>query len=179
MVMKKISMLILIIFLLINCRKTEEVKNNNCLSLTTITGWEKIDFKTDYTIQVPVEFKGDGLQGFEGNSFYKSSADDKIKLSSGYSNSLFTFDFGDTLQNPAPKSIQVMNNFSKLITLDKTEIFCQNSETIGVFYYSNIDISRGRLYWKDTNPYRQALEVDFYLSQLETVNKIIETIKRR
>jgi len=177
--MNKILIFILTFFLLASCKRNEEVKYDNCLSLTTIAGWSTIDFKTDYTIQVPVEFKGGGLQGFEGQSFSKTSADDRIILESGYSNSLYTFDFGDILQSPAPKSIQVLNNHSKLITLDKTELFCKNSDIIGIFYYSNIDISKGRLFWKDTNLYRQALEVDFYLSELETVNKIIETIKRK
>jgi len=177
--MKKTAIFILTVFVLTCCTKNDDVKIENSFSLTTISGWSKIDFKTEYTIQVPLEFKGVGLQGFEGNSFYISSADDKIILQSGYSNSLYTFDFGDTLKDPSPKSIQVMNNNSKLITLDKTELFCQNSDIIGVFYYSNSDISRGRLFWKETNLFRQALEVDFYLSELETVNKIIETIKRK
>ena len=177
--MKKIPIIILTIFLLTSCTKNEEVNNDNRLNLTTISGWTTIDFKTDYTIQVPTDFIGGGLQGFEGNSFYKSSADNKILLESGYSNNLFTFDFGETLQNPAPKSIQLINKLSKLITLDKIEFFCQNSDTLGVFYYANIPISNGRLFWKNTNQYRQALEVDFSLAELETVNKIIETIKRR
>lgn len=177
--MKKTAIFILTAILLTCCTKNDDVKVDNNLSLTTISGWPQIDFKTDYTIQVPVEFKGAGMQGFEGNSFFKSSADDKIILESGYSSSLFTFDFGDTLQIPTPKSIQVMNKNSRLITLDKTELVYQNSDIIGIFYYSNIAVSRGRLYWKDTNLFRQALEVDFQLSELETVNKIIETIKRK
>ena len=46
-------------------------------------------------------------------------------------------------------------------------------------YYSNADISRGRLYWKDGNVFKDALEIDFNLSELSTVNKIIQTIKEK
>ena len=68
--MKKTAIFILTAILFTCCTKNDDVKVDNYLSLTTISGWPQIDFKTDYTIQVPVEFKGAGMQGFEGNSFF-------------------------------------------------------------------------------------------------------------
>src|ERR1035437_8741056 len=93
LIMNKTLIFFSLVFLLISCKKSD----NEDFYLTTIYSWTKIDFKTNYTIQVPQEFIGYGMGGFEGNSFYKSSADNKIKLSSGYCNSLFCFDFGDSL----------------------------------------------------------------------------------
>jgi hypothetical protein len=177
--MKKISILFVIIFLFISCRKNYEEISNTPLNLITIPGWPIIDFKIDYTIQVPTGFVGAGLEGFEGKSFTKSSADNTIQLNGGYSNSLSILDFGDTLPNPVPASIQVVNNSAQLITLDHIENFYQDSQTIGVLFYSNAGISRGRLYWKDDNVFKQALEIDFNLSELNTLNKIIQSIKRK
>lgn len=179
--MKKSLIFSLIILLLVSCKNNDEDENENvdCHNLTTIADWTKVNFKTNYTIQVPTGYVGGGMQGFEGNTFSKSSTDNKIQLNSGYCNSLFCFDFGDTLRNPIPQSIQVTNNSSDLVTLNKIETFCQNSEVIGYLFYSNNDISRGRLYWKDENAFKEALEIDFYLSELETVKNIIETIKRK
>ena len=48
---------------------------------------------------------------------------------------------------------------------------------MGIFYFSKIDLASGRLYWKDNGVYKQALEVQFDLAELDTINQIIETIK--
>src|ERR1035437_9276569 len=100
--MKKISIFFLIIFSLLNCTKNDEGENVNDFNLTTIAGWSTIDFKTNYTIQVPAAFVGLGLTGFEGKSFYKTSANNTIKLYGGYNTALIAIDFGDTLPNPVP-----------------------------------------------------------------------------
>ena len=164
-------------FLLIGCKKNED--NINCYELTSFDNWTTIDFKTNYTIQVPNEFVGCGLEGFEGRTFNKFSADTKIQLRSGYCNSLFCNDFGDSISSSVPKSIQVLDNSSKTITLNQIEYFCQNSKKIGILYYSESDTSRGRLYWKDNGTLKDALEIYFSLAKLDTINMIIETIKRK
>ena len=43
----------------------------------------------------------------------------------------------------------------------------------------NSSITKRRLYWKDNGILKDGLEIDFYLSEIETVKKIIETIKRK
>jgi hypothetical protein len=81
--------------------------------------------------------------------------------------------------------IKVKDNSNNLITLNKIQRFCQNAETIGVLYYSNDSISNSklywnsRLYWKDNGLFKQAMQIKFPESGLETVNEIIETIKSR
>jgi len=173
--MNKILIFIALVFLFIGCEKSD-IED---FDLTTIYGWAKIDFKTNYTIQVPQEFLGEGMGGFEGNTFFKYSADFKIMLSAGYCSSLFCHDFGDTFKNPEPKSIQVVNTYSKRVTLDQIEYFHQKSEIMGIFYFSKTDTASGRLYWKDNGVYKQALEVQFDLAKLNTINQIIETIKSK
>jgi len=167
------------------CTKDNSVENTVCNNLTTIDSWTTISFKTNYTIQVPSGFKGSGMAGFEGNTFSKFSNDTTIILEYGYCNDLFCSDFGDTLRGTLPESITVKDNSDKIIELDKIQRFCQNSETIGVLYYSIDSILNsnlywnGRLYWKDNALFKQAMQIKFPASELQTVNEIIETIKLR
>ncbi len=177
--------ILIIIILITNCKKDNSIENAACNNMTTIDSWTTISFKTNYTIQVPFGFKGLGMYGFEGNTFSKFSNDTTIILEYGYCNDLFCNDFGDTLQTTIPLSIKVKDNSNNLITLDKIQRFCQNAETIGVLYYSNDSMSNSKLYWngriylKDNGLFKQAMQIKFPESGLETVNEIIETIKSR
>jgi hypothetical protein len=181
--LKYLSLVLLAI--LMSCQKYNSIENSSCNNLTTVDTWTTINFKTNYTIQVPSGFKGLGMYGFEGNTFSKFSNDTTIILEYGYCDDLFCNDFGDTLQTTMPLSIKVKDNSDNLITLDKIQRFCQNSETIGVLYYSNDSISNsklywnGRIYWKDNGLFKQAMQIKFPASELETVKEIIETIKSR
>lgn len=183
--MKKIIFLLVIIAFSVECKKDNVIENTACNNLTTVGSWLTISFKTNYTIQVPSGFKGLGMNGFEGNTFSKFSNDTTIILEYGYCNDLFCNDFGDTLQTTIPLSIKVKDNSNNLITLDKIQRFCQNTETIGVLYYSNNSNSNSklywnsRLYWKDNGLFKQAMQIKFSAPGLETVNEIIETIKSR
>jgi hypothetical protein len=183
--MKKIIILLVIIAFSVACKKDNVIENTACNNMTTIDSWLTISFKTNYTIQVPSGFKGLGMNGFEGNTFSKFSNDTTIILEYGYCNDLFCNDFGDTLQTTIPLSIKVKDNSNNLITLNKIQRFCQNAETIGVLYYSNDSISNSklywnsRLYWKDNGLFKQAMQIKFSVSGLETAKEIIETIKTR
>jgi hypothetical protein len=169
-----------------SCRKEEKsIVNTSCNNLTSVDSWTTINFKANYTIQVPSGFKGSGMAGFEGNTFFKFSNDTTIVLEYGYCNDLFCNDFGDTLQTTIPLSLKVKDNSNNLVGLDKIQKFCQNSETIGILYYSNDSISNSklywnsRLYWKDNGLFKQAMQIKFPASGLETTKEIIETIKSR
>jgi hypothetical protein len=84
-----------------------------------------------------------------------------------------------------PASITVKDNLNNLITLDKIQRFCQNAETIGILYYSNDTISNSklywnsRLYWKDNGLFKQAMQIKFPASELETAKGIVETLKSK
>jgi hypothetical protein len=177
--MKKLILFSVIFCLLFSCKKSPE-KNDTpgCYTLTQIDGWPKINFKSNYTIQVPDGFDGLGMAGFEGNTFAKHSSDNKINLTYAYcDNGLFCFDFGDTLSHPAPGNIQILNNLGSSVTTNKIKYFCQNSDTVGLLYYIGNYDANGRLYWKDNNIFKAALDVDFLLTEMVTVDKIIGTIK--
>jgi hypothetical protein len=182
---KNIMTILIPIILITNCKKDNSIENTACNNLTTVDSWTTINFKTNYTIQVPSGFEGLGMAGFEGNTFFEFSNDTTIILEYGYCNDLFCNDFGDTLQTTMPASIKIKDNSENLITLDKIQRFCQNSETIGLLYYSNDNVSNSklywnsRLYWKDNGLFKQAMQIKFPASGLETVKEIIETIKAK
>jgi hypothetical protein len=173
--MKRILSIFLLLFLLLSCKKNDNEVNN----LLTTEGWSEIDFKGNYTIQIPRDFVGVGMSGFEGNTFFKSSSDNKIKLSYAYCNSLFCSDFGDSLKSSIPQNMNIVNNYSKSVTLDHMKCFRRNSDTIGILYYSTNDPVHGRLYWKDKDVFKQALELEFNIAKFDTVSTIIETIRSK
>jgi uncharacterized lipoprotein YehR (DUF1307 family) len=179
----RIIVILILTISITRCKKDNSIENTICNNLTTIDSWTTINFKTNYMIQVPSGFKGIGMAGFEGNTFSKFSNDTTIVLEYGYCNDLFCNDFGDTLQTITPLSIKVKDNSNNLITLDKVQRFCQNAETVGVLYYSTDSISNSklywnsRLYWKDNGLFKQAMQIKFPASELETAKGIIETIK--
>jgi hypothetical protein len=181
----KIIAILIPIISIAYCKKDNSIENAECNNLTTVESWTTINFKTNYTMQVPSGFKGSGMDGFEGNTFFKFSNDTTIILEYGYCNDLFCNDFGDTLPTIIPVSIIVKDNSNNLIRLDKIQRFCQNAETIGVLYYSNDSISNrklywnGRLYWKDNGLFKQAMQIKFPASEFETAKGIIETIKSK
>jgi len=173
--MKKLILISFIITILISCEKASDYRYN----LTSIDGWPILNFKLNYTIQVPDGYEGMGMGGFEGNTFFKKSSDNNINLYYAYCNDLFCDDFGDSLGNSVPNSVQVKISSGASIKLNKKEYFYQNSEVAGILYYSDNEISRGRLFWKDSGTLKAALEIDFNLSEIDVVNKIIGTIKSK
>jgi len=183
--MKNLFVIIGALTLITNCKKEENIEHASCNNLTTENSWSIINFKTDYSIQVPDGFKGPGMVGFEGNNFFKYSSDTSIIFEYGYCNGLFCFDFGDTLKSPIPNSIKVKDNAGNLITLNNIQKFCLNSETVGVLYYLDDLVSdnplywNSRLYWKDNGQFKQAMQIRFQSSGLKTVNEIIQTIKSK
>jgi hypothetical protein len=157
------------LFLTLSCGKDNiiVIDNYSCNDLKTVDNWTTINFKTGYSIQVPPEYKGGGMMGFEGNTFFKFSSDTTIIFEYGYCNGLFCFDFGDTLQNPIPAKVNVKDNSTNLYTLDKILKFCQNAEPIGLLYYSDDNTVNSklywnaRLYWKDNGLFKQAMMIKF------------------
>jgi hypothetical protein len=47
----------------------------------------------------------------------------------------------------------------------------------GVFYYNNMDISFGRLFWKDGGHFKEAMDARFRIANLGETIDIIRSIK--
>jgi len=174
-----IRLFLLFIILLAACEKNDHTENVECFNMASNDDWITINFKTNYTIQVPHEYEGPGMAGFEGNTFVTFSGDGKVYLAYGYCSSLFCYDFGDTIKSPFPKWITIKNSEGDHLVLNRSEKFCNDSNIMGIFYYSNDAISEGRLYWNDNDIFKQSLTVKFDLIELDTIISIIKTIKRK
>ncbi len=187
------NLIFLVIILLMSCKHTynegtnKNINNQDTVSdskvnfLTTVEGWDIIKFKTNYTIQTPGSFGGVGITGFEGNVFFKYSHAGDIVLQYTFCTGLFCYDFGDTLASIIPAFIKVTDytDYTRpLRTLDIRELFKKDLDTCGILYYSAIDPSVGKLYWKDNFFFKAALNIEFPLSKRDTVREIISTIKK-
>lgn len=176
--MKKILLFLGIVLLWSACEETNVEKTPTCQSLTTIKEWPTIDFKEHYTIQVPADFQYNGLvHGFEGNSFLKASADGKIILESNYGTGLHFLDFGKVLSDTIPVQDQIRTKNGEWMLLDQRESFCNNDEIVGYLYYSQWQVCNGQLYWKVDGKFQAALVLEFPISEMQTIKKIISSIK--
>lgn len=178
--MKNIFLLLGIVLLLSACNENKEDKEPTCQSLVSVAEWPVIDFKKDYTIQVPADFKYNGYSiGFEGNTFLKASADDKILLEASFGSGTHFYDFGKILSDTVPAMDQIKTRNGELMLLDQRVSFCNNDEIVGYLYYSQWQVCNGQLYWKADGKFQAALALEFPYTELETIKKIISTIKKK
>jgi hypothetical protein len=172
---------------LISCRKEKSETPtdppsqpiNNSVPMQQHATWTAIPFKTDYTIQLPAEYQGIGMAGIEGNIFIKRRTDTTVTFKYGFCNSLRCNDFGATLKNPAPASVEYRNgNFA--ITLDKRLAFHNSdSQRVAILYYSGEQYAHGKLYWNENGVFKDALEIFYISARHQEVLDIIKTIKRK
>lgn len=178
--MKKILLLFGIVLLLLACDETDEEKTETSQSLTTVANWPVIDFKKDYTIQVPEDYKYNGYSiRFEGNTFLKASADDKIIMESSYGTPTYKYDFGIALPDTVPAQDQIRTRNGEIMLLDHRESFSDNGEIVGYLYYSLWQVCNGQLYWKVDGEFKAALMLEFPPTELGMIKKIISTIKSK
>lgn len=176
--MKNILLFLGIVLFLSACNDKNEDKTPTCQSLTTNNQWPTIDFKKDYTIQVPGDYKYNGYSaGFEGNTFLKASGDDKITLEAAFGTGTHFYDFGNVLSDTVPAQDQLRTHNGELMVLDHRESFCNNDEIVGYLYYSQWQVCNGQLYWKVNDKFQAALVLEFPYTELGTIKKIISTIK--
>ena len=157
-----------------------EVTTPDCHKTGPHSPWPVWPFKTNYTIQMPATYQGTGLTGFEGNLFSKYNSDSTIVLSYTYCDAISCQDFGDELsQQDATSVLVAVGNSSKI--LDKRICLCDNNGKVGLFFISDNQSDRviGRLFWKDSASYREALTATFTLPRQDEVIEILKTIRKK
>ncbi len=146
--------------------------------LSQNSNWITSDYKNNYTIQFPANYSGVGKVGFEGNIFSKLRNDSSVVFSYAYCSPLFCTDFGDTLFEPLPNSINIKIN-DTTINLNQQTTFCYSNRKTAILYYNKNNNAYARLYWKDAGVYKQALEISYNYSRLQEILNIIKTIKEK
>jgi hypothetical protein len=165
---------------LLGCDDSAPLMAPPCNNLSTQPTWPVLAFKTDYTIQFPKDYQGAGLTSFEGNLFYKCNSDTSVLMWYSYCDPLHCDDFGDILSHPEAASLIIAVDSSSMV-LDKKIFFCANDAHIGIYYSNESNPQKvvGRLFWKDTTDYREALSVSYTKAKEDDVIEILRTIQKK
>jgi hypothetical protein len=176
--MQKKIFVTLFVLGLISCRK-ENLIEENCIEISQNLTWKVENFKTEYTIQIPDNYEGAGMVGFEGNVYSKKRIDDKVELSYSFCGALRCQDFGGNLSNPFPQSILTKDKIGKDIVLMKQKVFCTNGKITGIFYSDNLDNAFGKLYLFDNEVFKEALTISYAKTEQLAVEDILKTIRKK
>jgi hypothetical protein len=172
------TILLLALLILASCHKGNQ-SIENAFPIKQNPAWETEKFKTDYTIQFPTGFVG-GVNGFEGNIFWKSNSADSTSFTYNYCNSLHCNDFGDTLKTTTNTAIQGVFNFKRdTIQLDQRVNFTKDNGIVGIYYHNEDSISYGKLFWKDDGFFKEALDVKYRKENNMRVIEIVGTIAKK
>jgi hypothetical protein len=174
---KKIFVMLFVIGL-ISCRK-ENIIEKNCIEISQNATWKIENFKREYAIQIPDNYEGVGMVGFEGNVYSKKRTDNKVELSYSFCGPLFCNDFGENLSSPFPQSILAKDKTGKDIVLMKQKEFCTSEKVTGVFYSNNLENAFGKFYLSDNEVFKEALTVSYVKTEQLDVEEILRTIRKR
>jgi len=147
----------------------------------SVLHWQTIVFKSNYTIQVPPDYRGTGAIGFEGFVFSKYRPDSSVVMSYRYCSPLFCAPFGQTLPAPEPNSVThtfASENKPPLV-LDQKGRFCEDGTVVGVFFYNKKEKRFGKLYLKVQDNFKEAVEISYSASRQNEVETILKTIRQK
>jgi hypothetical protein len=176
-----LSILTLVFTVLVGCKK-ENTKGADCFEINPVSTGNPEDFKIinpiKYSIEFPTSFMGGLQRGFEGNLFHKYHLADSIDIRYNNCSGLYCYDFGSVLSDINQLSIQANMVYGQPpILLDNRIEFRKNNVLIGIFYHSNGATSWGKLFWKDSGEFKDALNAKFKRADLMRIVDIIRTIR--
>ena len=173
----KIQYISFILLIVCSCNDNEEQIDMDCVENKQMGYWIIELFKSNYTIQFPSNYEGQGMVGFEGNIFSKIRSDSLVELSYSYCSALFCEDFGDTLNEPTPSSIVVYNKQHTEVELTEHVVFCLNDDKTTLFYHNMEEMAVGKLYMKINGLYLEAVSVFYDIGAHQEIENILKTIK--
>jgi len=173
----KFGLYMLILLSLISaCSDADDEWQNECIEIAQNPNWSTENFKTDFTIQFPDNYEGNGMVGFEGNTFSKTKEDKKIEFEYFFCTGTFCYDFGSALEEPIPSSILSERKNRNKITLDFRKEFCSDGNIIGYFYFNEAESATGKYYIKRDSVFLEGLSIYFDNTEIQEVESIIKTI---
>ena len=89
----KILYILFILLIVCSCNDNDEQIDKNCVENKQMDNWITESFKSNYSIQFPSNYEGQGMVGFEGNMFSKIRSDSLVELSYIYCSPLYCEDF--------------------------------------------------------------------------------------
>lgn len=164
---------VLLLLSLIACEKEAVI---SCLENASHPTWASERFKDNYDIQLPANYDGIGMAGFEGYFFLKYRQDSLVEFRYNYCGPLYCEPYGDTLTSPSPNFIVATNQMGDSVNLASIQEFCNQGEVIGLLYHDNIANATGRYFMKVDNQFLEGLEIYFDTKELQEVKDVINTI---
>ena len=174
---KKILYILFILLIVCSCNDNDEQIDKNCVENKQIDNWITESFKSNYSIQFPSNYEGQGMVGFEGNMYSKIRSDSLVELSYMYCSPLYCEDFGAILFEPIPSSIFTYNKQNTEVELTEQVLFCQNDDETALFYHNMEDKAVGKLYMKIDGLYLEAVSVFYDIDEHQEIENILKTIK--
>lgn len=172
---------VLTILICVNCsKKNEKMEVQNCIEMQVNQNFEEIEFKEHYTIQLPIDFSGVGLELLFGTRFsVKTELGTKLFYEYLCDTDCSIY-FGKNLQNPAPDVIIGFPAFPTEV-LEKSHEYCVAGELKAILYYSSNhnSIKHGKLFMKEDLDFKEGLLLEFKSENISEVNSIIKTIVKR
>lgn len=162
-----------------SCSDSDDEVINECIQIAQNTDWTTENFKTDFTIQFPDNYEGNGMVGFEGNTFSKTRDDSKIEFEYFFCTGTFCYDFGSALEEPIPSSIIAEDKNRNNITLDSRREFCLDGNVTGYFYFNDKENSTGKYYMKRDSVFLEALTIYFDYPEIQEIDNIIKSITEK
>lgn len=167
--MKNLTILVLLLSIL-SCCKPE---NGDCITMNSNRTFIEEDFKDGYSISFPADYTGRGLFKAFSIHFAKESPS-AIKFSFLNPGDVNYDFFLDSIPNPSVPSVI----FKDIVLTQKVD-FCQKNKHEMVFFHNNDGpFSKGVLYMKVGEVYREGLEVDFDIVLLSEVVDVLKTIRK-
>lgn len=156
-----------------------------CTTSEQNSTWTAENFKTDYTIQFPSTYKGDGAA--ENSSYYfdKYRTDNDVRFFWRHCGVAFCDEYGlvplttfrETITVP---SSEIFNTGGYVVRNDLTEykLFCDDNGIFAVFYYNTLPDADGALFLKlDDDQYYAAVLMNYKSTAQQEVEDILKTIQ--
>lgn len=180
------ALLTLLILVVAGCGSPSnpDADTTSCITMKERADWEREPFKSGYTIQIPPGYEGQGMVGFEGNTFERYLGPDAADIHYAYCDALFCSDFGDAY------SADGLPSYDTLITPEDVHVritpqkkFCRNGEAVAWLYLGTPEGSEdgadhvGRLFMLHDGLFREAVDVWFTDPYRSDVYDILASIR--
>ncbi len=161
---------------LVGCHNKDvsPASSTGTLNSTSQSGWTTERLNSDYTVQFPTGYTGNGAVGFEGLTFSKTRKDGKAQFHYSFCGPTFCSEYGQPLPNPVPARV-----IAGSLTLNKSVALNRNGQTQGIFYYAEQDKTSGRLYLLNDGQLKESLTIQYEYSLQNEVLAILQTIQPR
>lgn len=150
-----------------------------CLPMATNPVWPTENFKSDMVIQFTRDYQGPGMQGFEGNVFFKERSNKQVTIQYAFCGPLWCTDYGQELSNPNASSIAILDPNGQALVLGLRKNLCDGDVVKGILFYEDQGTIDARLYIKQGSSFQEAALLQYTKPFQAEVESILQTIRSK